>query len=325
MEFKVFTRRPLHGKTYIFYRNDLNNPITGFVGSSNLTPSGLASNLELNVDVLDSSGGGKDLAQSFEDRWNDPHSHLINGQLLTLLDESWAAIEPRSPYEVFLKVCYDLSRDVREGLDEYSVPLEVRSELLDYQATAVRTLARRVMTRGGTMLGDVVGLGKTITAVAVALMLREEHGYLPLVVCPVNLVKMWRSYFDAYGLEAGAVVPYTGAPHAIPVQPESVPIRHCRRVRTLSAERPTPRLQGRPGVPRSRECESAVADRDSVQPPLRGRCESARPFHTTRRRSRHRSDERTRRRPRSFLTRSMGRSPHFKPSVSPRTRMTGSD
>jgi superfamily II DNA or RNA helicase len=216
VEFKVFTRRPLHGKTYIFYRDDLNNPITGFVGSSNLTPSGLARNLELNVDVLDSSGGGKDLAKWFDDRWNDPHSHLINGQLLTLLDESWAAIEPRSPYEVFLKVCFDLSRDVREGLDEYSVPIELRSELLDYQATAVRTLARRIMARGGTMLGDVVGLGKTITAVAVALMLREEHGYLPLVVCPVNLVKMWRGYFDSYGLEAGSVVPYSRAHTMLP-------------------------------------------------------------------------------------------------------------
>jgi superfamily II DNA or RNA helicase len=215
VEFKVFTRRPLHGKTYIFYRDDLNNPITGFVGSSNLTPSGLASNLELNVDVLDSSGGGKELAKWFEDRWNDPHSHLINGQLLTLLDESWAAVEPRSPYEVFLKVCYDLSRDVREGLEEYSVPNEVRSELLGYQATAVRTLARRIMSRGGTMLGDVVGLGKTITAVAVALMLREEHGYLPLVVCPKNLTSMWEGYFDTYGIP-GKVVSYSTAHSELP-------------------------------------------------------------------------------------------------------------
>jgi len=30
VEIKVFTRRPLHGKTYIFHRVDWNNPITGF-------------------------------------------------------------------------------------------------------------------------------------------------------------------------------------------------------------------------------------------------------------------------------------------------------
>lgn len=215
VEVRVFTKRPLHGKTFIFHRQDLNSPVIGFVGSSNLTTPGLTSNLELNVDVLDSSGGAKDLADWFEDRWNDPHSRKVTTDLLDLLDQSWASIHPRPPYEVFLKVCYDLSRDVREGIDEYSVPLEVQADLLEYQATAVRTLARRIVTRGGTMLGDVVGLGKTITAVAVALMLREEHGYLPLVVCPKNLVSMWEEYFAAYELN-GKVVSYSVAHTVLP-------------------------------------------------------------------------------------------------------------
>ena len=51
VQLKVFTRRPLHGKTYICHRQDLNNPITAFVGSSNLTGPGLTTNYELNVDV----------------------------------------------------------------------------------------------------------------------------------------------------------------------------------------------------------------------------------------------------------------------------------
>ncbi|MDP8017117.1 helicase-related protein [Prescottella equi] len=212
VEIKVFTRRPLHGKTYICHRQDLNNPITGFVGSSNLTAPGLTHNLELNVDVLDTSGA-KDLAQWFEDRWDDRFSRPVTADVLDLLDESWVRREPRRPYEVFLKVCYDLSRDVREGLAEYSVPAEVRKQLLEYQATAVQTLARRIMTKRGTMLGDVVGLGKTLTAIAVALMLRDEHGYMPLVVCPKNLVSMWEEHFEAYDLH-GRVVPYSMA-HAI--------------------------------------------------------------------------------------------------------------
>nr|WP_179458157.1 helicase-related protein [Leifsonia soli] len=215
IEVKVFTRRPLHGKTFIFHRHDLNSPIMGFVGSSNLTAPGLNSNLELNVDVPDSFGGGKDLAAWFDARWDDPQSRVVTADLLELLDESWASPKPKPPYEVFLKLCYDLSRDVREGQDEYSVPVEVQAELLDYQATAVRTLARRIVTRGGTMLGDVVGLGKTITAVAVALMLREEHGYLPLVVCPKNLKQMWEDYFDAYDVP-GRVVSYTEAHTVLP-------------------------------------------------------------------------------------------------------------
>ncbi|MFI6997166.1 helicase-related protein [Nocardia sp. NPDC050175] len=214
VEIKVFTRRPLHGKTYICHRQDLNNPITGFVGSSNLTGPGLNSNFELNVDVLDVHAA-KTLADWFEARWNDKFSRPVTADLLDLLDESWVRKEPRRPYEVFLKVCYDLSRDVREGLAEYALPTEIGKQLLEYQATAVQTLARRIMTRGGTMLGDVVGLGKTLTAIAVALMLRDEHGFMPLVVCPKNLVSMWEEHFEAYDLH-GRVVSYSMAHRILP-------------------------------------------------------------------------------------------------------------
>ncbi|WP_264293335.1 SNF2-related protein [Rhodococcus rhodochrous] len=64
------------------------------------------------------------------------------------------------------------------------------------------------------MLGDVVGLGKTLTAIAVALMLRDEHGYMPLVVCPKNLVSMWEEHFEAYDLHGR--VPYSLAHRILP-------------------------------------------------------------------------------------------------------------
>ena len=211
---KLFTRRPLHGKAYIAHRADINNPITAFVGSSNLTLSGLRHNYELNVDVLDSDGTEK-LDRWFNDRWSDAFSLDITADLLTLIDQSWVNETPQSPYDVYLKVCYHLSRDVREGLVEFSIPSELQRQLLDYQTSAVKTLARRIQNRGGTMLGDVVGLGKTITAIAVAATLREDYGYEPLIVCPKNLVKMWQSYLDAYELP-GRVVPYSLAARDLP-------------------------------------------------------------------------------------------------------------
>jgi superfamily II DNA or RNA helicase len=211
---KLSTRRPMHGKTYLCHREDINSPIVGFVGSSNLTMSGLKHNYELNVDVLDFDGAKK-LDEWFQARWDDRFTIDITAELIEIIEESWAAEEPRSPYEVYLKVCYHLSRDVREGLIEYSLPPAMREQLLEYQVNAVQTLARRVVTRGGTMLGDVVGLGKTITAVAVALMLREEHGHSTLVVCPKNLVKMWQGYLDAYDVP-GRVVPYSLAARDLP-------------------------------------------------------------------------------------------------------------
>jgi hypothetical protein len=40
---KLFLPYPLHAKLYLLFRDDVNNPITGFVGSSNLTLSGCPS------------------------------------------------------------------------------------------------------------------------------------------------------------------------------------------------------------------------------------------------------------------------------------------
>lgn len=235
VQMKVYARRPLHGKTYLFHRQDLNAPLLGFVGSSNLTAPGLMSNLELNVDVLDQAAA-KDLASWFDQLWDDRFSYPVTEEILALLEESWANPTPRRPYEVFLKVCYDLSRDVREGLAEYSVPTAVSGKLLEFQATAVKTLARRVMSRSGTMLGDVVGLGKTLTAIAVALMLRDEHGFHPLILCPKNLVAMWERHLEAYDLH-GRVVPFSQAASVLPdlrryplvIVDESHTLRHDSR------------------------------------------------------------------------------------------------
>jgi phosphatidylserine/phosphatidylglycerophosphate/cardiolipin synthase-like enzyme len=56
---KLFLPYPLHAKLYLLFRDDVNNPITGFVGSSNLTLAGLSRHGELNVDVLDHLGTEK--------------------------------------------------------------------------------------------------------------------------------------------------------------------------------------------------------------------------------------------------------------------------
>src|SRR5882762_9011327 len=67
---KLFLPYPLHAKLYLLFRDDVNNPITGFVGSSNLTLQGLAKQGELNVDVLDHHAT-QQLSKWFDDRWND--------------------------------------------------------------------------------------------------------------------------------------------------------------------------------------------------------------------------------------------------------------
>jgi superfamily II DNA or RNA helicase len=175
--------------------------MTGYVGSSNLTFAGLAYQGELNVDVLDHDAGRK-LYEWFEDRWNDQFSIDVTEDLIGVLEESWAGDRLLDPYHVYLKMAYHLSREAREGLLEYGLPESMAAELLDYQAAAVRVAARILNRRGGVMIGDVVGLGKTIVATAIALLLQEEQGSETLVVCPKNLVAMWEGYVHRYRLHA---------------------------------------------------------------------------------------------------------------------------
>jgi superfamily II DNA or RNA helicase len=215
VEMKVFTDAPLHGKTYLFHAPE--NPFQkqrAYVGSSNLTGAGLLRNLELNIDVVDQDATAK-LANWFEDRWNARFSLKVTDEIIDLITESWADKDQPTPFEVYLKVCHSLSEDAREGMG-YVLPPSMRSLLLDYQETAVRTLARRIVRRGGTMLGDVVGLGKTLTAVATALMLEAAEDYTTLVLCPKNLEDMWQEHLDRYGLDGARVIPYSMVDKMLP-------------------------------------------------------------------------------------------------------------
>lgn len=215
VEMKVFTDAPLHGKTYIFHAPG--NPFLtkrGYVGSSNLTAAGFYKNLELNIDVVDQQATDL-LATWFEDRWNSKFSLPITAEIIDLIESSWASEEQPTPYEVYLKVCHSMSEDAREGMG-YVLPPSMQQLLLDYQETAVRTLARRIVRRGGTMLGDVVGLGKTLTAIATALMLEAAEDYSTLVLCPKNLERMWEEHLERYELTGARVVPYSMADKKLP-------------------------------------------------------------------------------------------------------------
>ena len=169
---KLHLRHALHAKLYLCFRPDANNPTTGFVGSSNLTFAGLAHQGELNVDVLDHDATEK-LAKWFNDRWGDRWCIDITQELIDVIDESWARAECPPPYQIYVKMAYHLAEEARAGLSEFSVPADMRGVLLEFQAAAVRIAARHLEKRGGVMLGDVVGLGKTLMATALARMFQD--------------------------------------------------------------------------------------------------------------------------------------------------------
>lgn len=198
---KLFLKHPLHAKLYLLFRPDPNNPVTGFMGSSNLTLSGLSKQGELNVDVLDHDATQK-LANWFEDRWSDRWCIDITAELIEVIEESWAREELLAPYMIYVKMAYHLAQEARAGLNEFRIPPEFGKRLFAYQEAAVKIAAHHLNKRGGVLIGDVVGLGKTLMSTALAKIFQDDHFTETLIICPKNLVKMWEDYVAEYRLLA---------------------------------------------------------------------------------------------------------------------------
>ncbi|MCW5769158.1 MAG: NgoFVII family restriction endonuclease [Phycisphaeraceae bacterium] len=201
---KLFLRHPLHAKLYLLFRPDVVNPAVGFVGSSNLTLSGLGRQGELNVDVMDRDACDK-LSQWFEARWNDNFCIDISDELVQVIEQSWARDALIPPYHIYVKMAYHLSREARVGLNEFRIPREFGNTLFEFQTAAVKIAAHHVLKRGGVLIGDVVGLGKTLMATALAKILEDDHDLETLIICPVRLKPMWEDYKEKYRLRAKVV------------------------------------------------------------------------------------------------------------------------
>ena len=201
---KLFLQYPLHAKLYLIHKQDYNTPTLAFLGSSNLTLAGLSKQGELNTEVSDYDACQR-LKQWFEERWDDRWCLDITENLIEVIDNSWAREDMLTPHELYLKIAYHLAQEARAGLNEFKLPREFADQLLDYQAAAVRIAARHLNTRDGVLLGDVVGLGKTLMATAVARIFQDDQSWDTLIICPPNLVPMWQKYVDDYRLTAKVV------------------------------------------------------------------------------------------------------------------------
>ena len=211
---KLFLKHPLHAKLYLFHRLDPIIPMVGYLGSSNLTFAGLSGQGELNVDVLDQDACNK-LNRWFEDRWNDSFCIDITDELAGIIEESWARTELIPPYHIYLKMAYHMSQEARAGLSEFNIPSDFGDRLFDFQTAAVKIAAHHLHRRNGVLIGDVVGLGKTLMATALARIFEDDFGLETLIICPKNLVSMWDTYRQEYRMRA-TIVPISQAIGQLP-------------------------------------------------------------------------------------------------------------
>ena len=79
-------------------------------------------------------------------------------------------------------------------MTEFQIPREFEDKLFEFQTAAVKIAAHHLNRRGGVLIGDVVGLGKTLMGTALARIQEDDHGLETLIICPKNLVNMWEHY-----------------------------------------------------------------------------------------------------------------------------------
>ena len=191
IEVKRYEINFLHAKAYIFNHDHSisENCLDALIaGSSNLTSSGLASNLELNLAKFDKNTLIK-ANQWFDNIWEQ--STFFD--LASFFEEIF---EPKTPYEIFLRVLWELYGDeINEDFkSDGGLPLTT------FQQHGVARALRLIKETGGAIIADEVGLGKTFIA---AEILKEymRKRQRALLICPAALRdSSWDKFTNDYSL-----------------------------------------------------------------------------------------------------------------------------
>jgi superfamily II DNA or RNA helicase len=184
----------IHNKPELSHSGDF--PGTIFHGSSNFTYRGLAGQDELN-DVSRDVAKFNDAMQIFDDLWGGSKSiSIVDGStaqefIEELKQKLWIYQAP-SPYNMYVRVLAEIYGTADSG-DGLKTPNEItEGKFLDfqYQTDAIRFGIERINKLDGVIISDVVGLGKSIIAAAIAYNLDMDT----LIIAPPHLIQQWEEY-----------------------------------------------------------------------------------------------------------------------------------
>lgn len=214
LETKVLTARQvtkgfLHAKTYIF-KDKVNG--TGFIaGSSNLTPSGLTKNAELNLGIYEGPLCEK-IENWFEKQWS-------NAEDINLEDIYKYLLQAYPPYYIYIKVLQEIyGQDVLKEDEDSKVPVT------EFQRHGVWRALKIIDELNGVIVADSVGLGKTFTAGAIIERYNRRRQRV-LVICPAAVRDTtWKKFLSDYLLQAD-IVSYEqlALEHLLKVPPDKLP------------------------------------------------------------------------------------------------------
>ncbi len=200
------TKEPNHAKMYLFEnKEELSEcgtyPGALITGSSNLSLAGLKGRLELNA-ILRAKTDYLEGKRIFDELWENAIiiadksniAEFENG----VIEKTWFE-KLYSPYSFYLRVLHEYfsinydkefktAHDITDGkfLD------------LKYQADAIQMSLATIEKHNGVIVSDVVGLGKSIIASAVA----HNMGLRTIVIAPPHLKQQWENYRSEFSFNA---------------------------------------------------------------------------------------------------------------------------
>ncbi|WP_189004066.1 helicase-related protein [Deinococcus roseus] len=199
VQVRMFDDPFLHAKAYIFDSYTI-------VGSSNLTLNGLSHNSELNT-VTKQDFYAKCLRNEWYDRfW--ARSKEYKADLIEVLEKSKFGKHPYTPFDVFLKVLFELYKDTLSSPEEASQQV---IELAAFQTEGFRLACKLIEQFGCVMVADAVGLGKSFLGLSLLeeyVVRRRKAGFIPraLVVCPAQLERLvWEPLLERFAIPATVV------------------------------------------------------------------------------------------------------------------------
>jgi superfamily II DNA or RNA helicase/HKD family nuclease len=197
------TNNDEHGKMYLVYNKPEMNqggdfPGTMFLGSSNFTYNGLIDQGELNKTDRDKASF-EEATSKFEAMWSESQNIDIatpdnNQEFKEVVKKLWINTVVK-PYLMYIRVLHELfGKDRNTDIESPGKITDDSFIDLEYQLDAIRMGIDRINQYGGVIVADVVGLGKSIIASAIAYNIAQKDRINVVIICPPHLITQWEEY-----------------------------------------------------------------------------------------------------------------------------------
>jgi len=201
------------------------------IGSSNLTHNGLEKNTEINAELKDNKNV-EDAVAVFEKIWETSVELTEEDYDTFILPKLKSSIQEENPTPCDTIYYHILAKYFSDIIDN-QVDIDGEIKLFDYQKDAVNSAVLRLNRFNGAILGDVVGLGKTVIACGILKVLNLQS----MIIAPPATHKQWIDTLEKFNISSDTytVCSYDKLPKS--TQAQFVILDESHKVRTDSSDR----------------------------------------------------------------------------------------